>query len=103
MAGNLDVLPNLRHRRLALGFQVRLGISRQPLGHFVGERAEQLIARHKIRLAIDFHQHPRPPAGGDVLGDDAFARFPRRYFAGRHRARLAQNIHRRVQVAFGFR
>jgi hypothetical protein len=102
VAGNLDVLPYLCHRRFALGFKVGLGISREPPGHFLGESAEQVVARHKIRLAVHFHQHPRPPAGGDVLGNDALPGFPRGYFTGGDSARLAQNIHRRVQVAFGF-
>ena len=54
-------------QRLEVGRRV-LG---EHLGDLVGERAEQLVLRHEIRLAIDLEQHAHAGSGEDGRRDDA--------------------------------
>ena len=68
IAGNLDVLANLRHHALAVGFEVGLGVGRETFGDVIGKGAEHLVARHKIRLAIHLHQHTRAVRPGRCIG-----------------------------------
>ncbi len=60
------------------GFEVHVGIGGEPLGDLIGEGAEHVVARDEIGLAVHFDEHAELAAGGDVLGDDAFAGFARR-------------------------
>ena len=102
VAGDLDVLANLGHRRFAVGFEVDLGIGGEPLGHVVGEGAEHLVAGDEVGLAVHFHEHAGAAVRGDVLGDDAFAGFAGGDLAGGQGAGLAQDVHGHVDVALGF-
>ena len=81
MAGDLNILANLRDHRLALRFQIRISFGRITLGYVVAERAERVVASHKVRLAVHFHQHAELAAGRDVLGDRAFLRIAGRFGA----------------------
>ena len=79
-----------------------IGLGRITFRHLVAKRAEGVIARHKIRLAVHLHEHAQLSAGRDILGDGAFLGFARRFHGGGGLAFFAQNVHGGVEVAFRF-
>ncbi len=89
VAGDLDVLANLGHRRFALGVQIDLGILSQLPGDLVGERSKQVVAGDKVRFAIDLDQHAQSATRGNILGDNAFFGFARGFGDGGGSAFLA--------------
>ena len=97
--GDFDVLADFGDQRLAFGFQTGVGIGGQTLRGFIAKRAEQLVARDEIRLAVHFHEHAELSAGRDVLGDGAFLRLARGLHGGGGLAFFAQNVHGGLEVA----
>ena len=102
MPGDFDVLADFGDQRLAFRFEIRTGLGRVTFRHVVAKRAEQFVARHKIRLAVHFHQHAEFSVGRDVLGDGAFLGLARGFHGGGRLAFFAQDVHGGVEVAFGF-
>ena len=99
VAGDFDVLADFRDERLAFGFQTGLGIGGQPLRHFLAKRAEQLVARDEIGLAVDLHQHAEFSTGRDVLGDGAFLGLAHGFHGGGGLAFFTQDVHGGLEVA----
>ena len=87
---------------VALRLEIRAGLGRVTLRHIVAKRAEDVVARHKIRLAVHLHEHAEPSIRRDVLGDGAVLGVARGLHIGGRLALLAQNAHGVVEVALGF-
>src|SRR5690606_1126398 len=102
VAGDLDVFTDLTHGRLAVGFQIHVGISCNLAGHFVAERFETFVARHEVGFAVHFHQHTGFATGSDVLCDNAFTRLAQRLFRRAGSAGFAEIIHRFIHVTLRF-
>ncbi len=79
--------------------KIRVRICGKFFGDVVAERAEAVVLRDKIRLAIDFHEHADFRAGRDVLRNDAFVRCAVGFFCGGRDAFFAQIIHGDFDVA----
>src|SRR5258707_5610950 len=63
---------------------------------------KSLGARHKVRLAVDFHQHGDFSTGVDVTADQSFSGLARGFLGGRRLSLFAQNRDGFLDVAFGF-
>jgi hypothetical protein len=97
--GDFDVLADFRDERLAFRFEVRIGIGRVTFRRVIAKRAEQFVARHKIRLAVHLHRARRVSAGRDVLGDGALLRLAHGFHGGGGLAFFAQDVHGGLEVA----
>ena len=100
--GDFDVLADFGDHRLAFGFEIGIGLGRVTFRNLVAKRAEGVIARHKVRLAVHLHEHAQFAVRRNVLGNGALLRVARRFYGGGCLALFAQNFHGNLEAAFRF-
>ena len=100
-AADEHVLADLLHGGDAVGLEIHVGLGRDLLREVIGERAELVVLRHEVRLAVHFHEHTDLRAGQDRLGDDAILRFAVRLLRGTGGALLAEDIDGSLKIAIG--
>src|SRR6266852_2841671 len=70
-------------------------------GHIVTQLLERIGARHEIAFTIDLHDHADLSPGMNVVANQPFGRFARRFLRRRGLAPLAQNVNGLGQVSAG--
>src|SRR5438477_1625764 len=101
-SGNADVLADLGNLRDAISFQIGFGVSGQPFGNIVAERAEVVVARDEISLAVHFHENADAGSRLNVLDNHTLVRFAASFLGGGSDPALTQEVDRRIEISIGF-